>query len=494
MYGGVLVAPPGAPQGESTLVAQAVDSAGHTTMLPLGTITLLLPPTVNAPAGLPPYMGWGTNGWISADGGKDWQVNTGVPFDYLNQYINYGVPTSGKKFVSQFVNYAWDHHYVPVVTVYLLKGLPPTCGEGPDCYIPKLQNKDAISLYLADFEQLLVELRGTKPVIIQIEPDFMAYMQMYTNQTPPPPGARPDDPSSIRVALGKPGYADTLAGFGSYLVDRIHTSAPNALAAHTASKWAAGNPQIVSTDKTVEQSQRTARFLAAAGGSQADLLVTQWSDRDAGSGLKDWWDVENFILPRPTRAFLWENALTREAGKPLLLWQIPAGNMNLDNTYQHYQDNRAAYLFDHPQDAAHAGIIGVSISGGDISMTQVYTDGGQVASQAAVQYAPPAAPSAFTLVDGKGAQARFNWAENTEIDLAGYILSYSPVGSQLVFTQDAGLRNTQVVFFNAGGDWKVCVQAYDAMRNRSACSNSVVVTATSGASQLFLPYVTRPQP
>ena len=31
--------------------------------------------------------------------------------------------------------------------------------------------------------------------------------------------------------------------------------------------------------------QRTAAFIDAMGGAQADLLVVEWSDRDAGSGL-----------------------------------------------------------------------------------------------------------------------------------------------------------------------------------------------------------------
>jgi len=49
------------------------------------------------------------------------------------------------------------------------------------------------------------------------------------------------------------------------------------------------------------------------------------------------------------RAVLWENALSTAGGKRLVLWQVPAGNMNLDNTCDHYQDNRAAYAFRHPR-------------------------------------------------------------------------------------------------------------------------------------------------
>ncbi len=45
--------------------------------------------------------------------------------------------------------------------------------------------------------------------------------------------------------------------------------------------------------------------------------------------------------------------------------------MSLDNTCDHYQDNRAAYLFNHPRDLVDAGVMGVLFGGGAACMTGV---------------------------------------------------------------------------------------------------------------------------
>jgi len=73
--------------------------------------------------------------------------------------------------------------------------------------------------------------------------------------------------------------------------------------------------------------------------------VVEWSDRDAGSGLRPWWDDTNQHVAAPHAAILWENASRPRHTNGLMLWQMPVGNMSLDNTCDHYRDNRAAYVF-----------------------------------------------------------------------------------------------------------------------------------------------------
>ncbi len=75
------------------------------------------------------------------------------------------------------------------------------------------------------------------------------------------------------------------------MVDMIHATAPNALVAPMASMWATNtDPQSVTEEEAMQMGERTAAFIDAMGGAQADLLVVEWSDRDAGSGLRPWWD------------------------------------------------------------------------------------------------------------------------------------------------------------------------------------------------------------
>jgi len=489
VYGTVFTAASGTAPGEVMLTVTAHDQAGHTESYPIGALAVLEPPGGAIPSSLPPRLGWGTNAWIG-EGAEDWQPNSGVPWDYLYQYITYGWETWGNTFVQRFVNYAWDNGYTPIVTVYLILGTPPNCGESVDCYIDKLQNNAVVNDYLASLTRALQEARGDKPVIFHLDPDFYGYLQQYTNQSPPPAGVVKDDPSSIPVALNKSGYANTMAGFGRYLVDLIHATAPNALAAPHASAWATNSdPHNVTASEAIDQAKRTASFIGAMGGQQADLYFVEWSDRDAGFGLRPWWDDTDLNLPRPSRALLWENALSAAAGKRLILWQVPVGNMAQNNTCEHYQDNRAAYLFRHPSDLVYTGIIGVAFGAGEGCQTKIWTDGGQIAAQGVVAYAAPQAPTGLQLIGLTGGIAQMNWEENTEPDHAGYRLRARMVGTSIEWVYDAGRRNTYSILIPTAAEWEIQVAAYDGQGNLSAYSMPVTAHILQDASLTYLPLI-----
>lgn len=476
LFGARFTIAPGTASGEHTLLVTAEDGAGHRATLSLGALAILAPPGGTIPAVLPQRLAWGTNAW-SETAGQDWQVNSGVPWDYVYQYITYDwyVNGWGGNFVGRFVAQAWNKNYIPVISVYLMLDAPPNCGESGSCYAQKLQSAQTVTAYLNALQEAARQARGSRPVIFQLEPDFYGYMQQLSNQAGRPPGVRPDDPSSYPVALNTAGYPNTLAGFGQRMVDIVHSTAPNVLVAPHASAWATdGDPNNGTPADTISIAQRTAAFMNAMGGAQADLFFVEWSDRDAGSGLRPWWDDTNRTLPRPTRAILWENALSAAANKRLILWQIPVGNMALDNSCNRYRDNRVAYISRHPRDLVDAGVVGLLFGGGATCMTQPPTDGGFLAAQGATAYALPAAPTGLSSSSGTGG-ATLRWNENSEPDIWGYEAVYQPSGGGSSTTLDVRRANSTTLALGAGS-WEVRVAAYDAMGRRGALSAPLTIS------------------
>jgi len=489
LYGAAVSIPLSAPSGERSLLISASDLAGHTANLPLGVFVVLTSPGGTIPSSLPVSFGWGSNAWDETPG-QDWQENSSVPWDYVYQYITWGWETWGGSFVYRFVHQAWNKGFIPMVVVYNMLGAPNNCGEGGTCYAQKLQNASTVQNYLASLERAAQEANGASPVIFNIEPDFYGFMQQLSNSGSPPPGVVADDPASYPVALNKNGYPNNLSGFGRYIVDRIHALAPNTLVAPMASMWATNrDPQSATTGEAITMGERTAAFIDAMGGAQADLLVVEWSDRDAGSGLRPWWDDADRELPRPTRAILWENVLSQASGKRLLLWQVPVGNMSLNNTCDHYRDNRAAYLFNHPRDLFEAGVIGVLFGGGATCMTGVETDGGFVAAQGAIAYANPASPGGLAASAPNGNLASLHWTENTEPDLWKYRVLYRLLPSGAQHALDVGRRNARTLVLPQTGTWEIRLTAVDAMGNESAPSAALDVTISTDAEILYLPAV-----
>lgn len=493
-YGAALTIAPGTPTGEKRLLLSAGDQSGHLSQMPVGTINVLALAGGLIPQSLPQRLGWGSNAW-SETPGQDWQVNSAVPWDYVYQYITYGWESWGPNFVERFVNQAWDKGYVPMITVYMILGTPPDCGEGGSCYASKLQNADMVQNYLASLHRAALEAVGSNVVIFNLEPDFYGYMQQLSNDSSRPTGVIPNDPASYPVALNISGYPNNLAGFGQYLVDMVHTTAPNALVAPMASMWATNNnPQNVTADQAIQMAQSTAEFIDDMGGAQSDLLIVEWSDRDAGfyeilQQRNDWWDNTDMDLPRHTRAILWENALLQASAKRLLLWQVPVGNMSLDNTCGHYRDNRAAYLFQHPRDMFDAGVIGILFGGGADCTTQVTSDGGFVAAQGAIAYEAPATPYGLTNTGLNGAMLSLKWNESIEPDLWEYHIHYKKTGEIEYNIKNVSRMNSTNLLIPNAGDWEIRVSAIDALGLESPLSEILQVTTSIDSNQVFLPFI-----
>ncbi len=495
VFGIAFAIPAGTSAGELHLLVSASDQDNHTTSQPLGTLVVLAPSGGEIPPELPQRLGWGSNQW-SETPGSDWQVNSGVPWDYVYQYITFGWETWGDNFVSRFVSQAWEKDYIPVVTVYLMLGTPTNCGENASCYASKLQNAGSVNAYIDSLVRATQQAAGNKPVIFVLEPDFYGYMQQLSNDSyNRPAGVVANDPSSYPVALNHSGYDNNLSGFGRYLVDRIHQVAANALVAPMASMWATGgDPQNVTASQAMQMAQSTAAFINAMGGEQSDLLTVEFSDRDAGfyevvEGRNSWWDDEDLALPRVNRALFWENTLSKAANKRLLLWQVPAGNMGLDNTCNHYQDNRPAYLFTHARDVFDSGVLGVVFGGGAVCTTNVNTDGGFIAMQGEIAYDPPAAPAGLEVYAVNDPLAYLRWQKLDLPDLWGYSLHYRLNEQTQVSSLWLSQRTSTSLYLPAEGLWEIWLTSRDAMGQESLPSSSVWMNINTESQRIYLPLV-----
>lgn len=493
IYAGTFAVPGGVATGEYALTATATDKSGNTSSTAMGNLVVLASAGGSVPAALPQRFGWGTNEW-SNDDSQDWQKQSGVPWDYMYNYITYEWytdPGHWGNYVQQLTQSSWRRGVTPVISVYMMLAAGGNSGEGGAVYAQKLQNASTVSSYLAALQKAAEDAKGDKPVIFQLEPDFYGFMQQLSNDAAKrPAGVRADDPTSFPVALNISGYPNTLAGFGRRMVDVIRQTAPNVLIAPHASMWATnGDPNNGAPADTIAMAQRTADFMGAMGGDQADFYTIEWSDRDAGSGIRAWWDDTDQSLPRFTRALLWENALSARAKKRLALWQVPVGNMGLDNSWYHYQDNKAAYIFRHQSALAKAGVFAVLFGAGTDHMTRPSTDGGFVTAKAGLAYAAPAAPSGLTSLGVSRVLASFRWAPSAEADVVGYRLTASgPGGNTLV---DVGPQNSATVLLPVAGSYSVTVAALDAQGNLSPASSAITVTTDTSAHVLFFPIAGR---
>lgn len=489
LFGAVVRLPARYASSEIGLYLRAIDQDGNVATRYLGSLSVLSEVTSPIPPSLPQKLGWGSNAW-SENPLEDWQKNTGLPWNYVYQYITWGWESWGGQFVQRFVRHSWQNGFIPVVTVYMVLGA--TGGnENAAVYAEKLKEAAVVNAYLQSLERAVIEARGDKPVIFVIEPDFYGFMQQLSNSANPPAGVRPDDPDSYYVALNRNGYANTLSGFGQYLIDLIHSRAPNALAAPMVSMWGVNRDPMQATEAEVlAYVQRTAGFMAKMGAEKADLITVEWSDRDAGRGIRPWWDDQDYQLPSPNRAILWAHLLGKSLNKRLLLWQVPVGNMNLDDTCNRYRDNRAAYLFGHPRDLWEAGYVGILFGGGDGCSTQVWTDGGFVESQARRYYQPPSAPSHLTALAVDGAMVHLRWRESAESDVTGYRIYYQSVGG-LSGWVDAGPRNSLWMILPYQGQYQVWVSSYDLDGGESGPSNLVTLETEEDAQHLYLPLIRR---
>ncbi len=288
------------------------------------------------------------------------------------------------RYVADYVTSTHEAGAVPMITYYIWFSVAGDVEGAPE--VAALDDADRVSRFLADFRFLCQVMNEDPaiPTIIHVEPDLWGYGHQVD-----------DDPASIPAAVSAApapecsGLADTMEGFARCMLAIARAEAPNARVGFHASAWGAGHDALMNTDAGFDlagHAASTAAFMSALGANEADLIVVEMSDRDAGFNDR-WWDATNAALPHFTQAISWVSTLGDEMGLAPLWWQVPFGHEGLENVCDRYEDNRVDYFFDHPEQFASGGALGIAFGAGAGCMTTPETDDGHFTGRAQGYYA-----------------------------------------------------------------------------------------------------------
>ena len=215
------------------------------------------------------------------------------------------------------------------------------------------------------------------PVLINLEPDFWGYVWAQ---------APSHDPTQMAAVVNSQpecsSVPNTAAGIGQCLVQMGRQIAPKALLGFPPAFWS-GSPSAVAGE------------MRAVGAHQADFIVAQTSDRDAGcleaatvsectgrSGTF-YWDENNINTPNfhQSQSSYWDYRAALGNGLPILWWQTPLGvpSSTPGGTNQHYRDNRVDYMLRNTQEYGNNGTFAIVFGSGGTYQTTINSDGGQLA-------------------------------------------------------------------------------------------------------------------
>ncbi|GHH87465.1 RICIN domain-containing protein [Streptomyces capitiformicae] len=248
-------------------------------------------------------------------------------------------------------------------TWYSLRDLGDAAGEGDGPgEVKAINRRDLLTRYLKDYRFFLQKI-GKSHDMIDLEPDFWGFARSLGNLHQVPAqvsGANPTDCGS---------HENSAAGLARCLVDMAHKYAPNAaVGLH------------LSCFDWEHNIQKCVKDYADLGARNADFLVTDVSDRDAGwYALPAHGSRDTFWNDQKAAAHLkfWKT-MAESVGKPVVLWQIPVGNMAQNNTPGHFKDDKVDWFFAHMDQVADAHIAGLLFGAGWTEQTTPETDGGNL--------------------------------------------------------------------------------------------------------------------
>ncbi|MGY4978072.1 RICIN domain-containing protein [Streptomyces sp. 900105755] len=248
-------------------------------------------------------------------------------------------------------------------TWYSLRDLGDAAGEGDGPGEVKAINRtDLLTRYLNDYRFFLQKI-GKTQAAIDLEPDFWGYVRSLGDPHQVPAqvsSANPKDCGS---------QENSATGLAQCLISMAHKYAPNtAVGMH------------LSCFDWQTNTQACVKSYESFGAKNADFLATDVSDRDAGwyaqpahGGSDHFWNDQ-----KAAAALQFYKTMAESVGKPVVLWQIPVGNMAQNNTLNHYKDDKVDWLFAHMDQVANAHVAGLFFGPGQQEQTSVETDGGNL--------------------------------------------------------------------------------------------------------------------
>jgi len=314
-----------------------------------------------AAAKLPPLPhGWPKTlqlGLADSPGGAA-ALRKSAPFGFRYQYLAGGVNTGqgwatwnpGGSFASMYVQESWANREIPVLTYYMDLQSNPHGGDEAQTDLAHLRDPQLMQAYWQDVRLLFDRVRGTKPVVVHVEPDLWGYLEQ-----------------ANAVALA--------SAFAKQWVGLRNSLAPNVILAYHMSGWGTKHDIVYEDppDATVRAyATESARFYLALH-AKFDLSFEDYSDRDAGFYEKIQGNAKTWFTPADFhRHLLYGATFVKVAGLRMAAWQIPLGNTlmsAMDDTWGHFQDNRVQWLLGdggraHLRAYANAGYVGFLFGGG----------------------------------------------------------------------------------------------------------------------------------
>lgn len=277
--------------------------------------------------------------------------------------------SGGGSYVAEVAAHSDRLGALPMFTLYQMA----TWGDGN---IWGVQDKTFMKGY---WDNVRLMYRGIKaygkPVLINFEPDFWGYAQRQSA-----------DPTRHAALVGSVNpdcvtQPNSLAGFAQCLLQMARIQAPNAYV---------GFPPSGFGDLAANE----LNYMLQLGADQADFVVMQTLDRDAGcyeaqfdegsncnrlAGTPFYYDVTRRTLPNFSADFAIARSLHVGLGLPLIWWQTPLGvpSTQPGGTRNAFRDNRAEYFLTHGAEVVAAGGMGLVFSAGHPTQTNITTDGGQ---------------------------------------------------------------------------------------------------------------------
>jgi hypothetical protein len=257
----------------------------------------------------------------------------------------------------------WQNVAHPRLTMFTYYVMYSAAGGEGSVQMAYINDAEKLKRYLTDWRFFLQTL-GTDRVMVQVEPDFWGFVR-----------GKSTDPRTIPAQVASANSTDcanqenNAAGLGRCMISMARKYAPNVAVGLHASPW---------TYMAPGDADAVGKFMLALGAGDGDFVTTDPSDRDAG-WYKAKQNKDTFWTDETFNGYLaWSKRLAEVVGKSTVMWQVPLGNWQQNNTINHWQDNKVDYIFSNMEKVADAHIAAVLFGAGHWEQTSPESDGGRL--------------------------------------------------------------------------------------------------------------------